>query len=190
MNLGCGMASDPLLLDEAYGCGAVANDATGSRIEAVTFDGHHGALHCPAPERARGVVVVLCPPVGRDARCAYRPLFLFAEALAAEGYAVLRYDHLGGGDSMPVDPEADHWPLWAAGVERAAACARAATGAPTLVLGGLRIGASLAALAAPVVRPDALMLLAPVTSGKAWVRELQVAAAMVGLEPQADGSIE
>ena len=65
MNLGCGMASDPLLLDEAYGCGAVANDATGSRIEAVTFDGHHGALHCPAPERARGVVVVLCPPVGR-----------------------------------------------------------------------------------------------------------------------------
>jgi alpha-beta hydrolase superfamily lysophospholipase len=136
------------------------------------------------------VAVVLCPAVGRDARCAYRPLFLFAEALAAQGFSVLRYDQLGDGDSMPVDAEADQWPLWAAGTEQAAAFARAATGASALVLGGVRLGASLAALAAPAVRPDGLMLLAPVTSGRAWIRELQMAAAMVGLKPPADGSIE
>jgi alpha/beta superfamily hydrolase len=188
MDLGYEMGAAPVVADVSGA--ATKSGAAARRIEPVVFDGHLGSLHQPSPGRARGVTVVLCPPVGRDARCAYRPLFLFAEALADQGFSVLRYDNLGGGDSMAVDPEVDHWPLWTAGAERAAAFAREATPGATLVLGGLRIGASLAVLAAGNVNPDALLLLAPVGSGRAWVRELQVAAAIVGLEPPADGSVE
>lgn len=158
-------------------------------LEPVVFAGHIGALHLPTPQPPRGVAVVLCPPIGRDARCAYRPLFLFAEALAAQGVPVLRYDHLGEGDSMPLDAGVDGWPLWVAGVERAAAFARAHTGAQRLVLAGLRIGASLAAVAARSVKPDGLILLAPLATGRDWVRELQQAAPGAG-PPPADGGLD
>ena len=191
MDLGRGMASRSPLLDVAGRAGAAGPwSAPATRVRPVTFEGHFGSLHTPTREPGRGAAVLVCPPVGRDARCAYRPLFLFAEALAAQGFPVLRYDHLGGGDSMPLDAEADHWPLWAAGVVQAAAFLRTHSGASRLVVVGLRIGASLAALAAPAVRPDGLRLMAPTASGKAWVRELQMAAAMVGLAPPADGSVE
>lgn len=191
MDLGCGMASSLSSFDVAgRDRAADLGGGSGARVQPVAFDGHFGALHQPATGASRGVAVLICPPVGRDARCAYRPLFLFAQALAARGFPVLRYDHLGGGDSMPLDAEADQWPFWAAGVERAAAFARAHTGCARLVLLGLRIGASLAMQSAPAVAPDGLVLLAPIASGKAWIRELQMAAAMVGLEPPADGSVE
>lgn len=179
------MGPPSLVLDAAW---RAAGRAT--QLDPVVFDGHVGALHRPAGQAARGVAVVLCQPIGRDARCAYRPLFLFAEALAADGFPVLRYDHLGGGDSMPLEAEVDRWPLWAAGVERAAAFARAQTGAQRLVLAGLRVGASLAAVAAPSVKPDGLMLLAPLATGRGWVRELQAAAATASLATPGDGSIE
>lgn len=160
-----------------------------TQLQPVVFDGHAGALHRPMGQAARGVAVVLCPPIGRDARCAYRPLFLFAEALAAAGFPVLRYDHLGGGDSMPLEADVDRWPLWVAGVEQAAAFVRAHAGAQRLVLAGLRIGASLAAVAAGAVKPDGLMLLAPLATGRAWVRELHAAASTTGRPPPGDGSI-
>lgn len=168
-----------------------ARDAAGraTQLQPVVFGGHAGALHSPVGQAARGVAVVLCPPIGRDARCAYRPLFLFAEALAADGFPVLRYEHLGCGDSMPLEPEVDRWPLWLAGVEQAAAFVRAHAGAQRLVLAGLRVGASLAAAAACSVKPDGLMLLAPLATGRAWIRELQASAATSG-PPPADGSIE
>ncbi|MDB5446367.1 MAG: Serine aminopeptidase [Phenylobacterium sp.] len=191
MDLGCGMASKSRVLHCASRSASAEGPAeVATRLDAVAFDGSFGALHRPAQAAANGVTVLICPPVGRDARCAYRPLFLFAEDLAARGFSVLRYDHLGGGDSLPLGAEVDQWALWAAGVEQAAAFARAHADGTALVLAGLRIGASLAALAAEAVRPDGLMLLAPIASGRAWTRELQMAATMVGLEPNADGSIE
>src|SRR6185312_5906680 len=106
-------------------------------VEPVVFDGHLGAFHRPArPTRA---AVVLCSPVGRDGRCAYRPLWLFAEALAARGIPVLRYDHAGTGDSRGLDPEADQWERWLQGVEQAAVFARTYAGTRKLILCGLRL---------------------------------------------------
>jgi alpha-beta hydrolase superfamily lysophospholipase len=181
MTLGSSMRPSSLVL----GAGGRA-----TRLEPVVFNGHAGALHWPVGQIPHGVAVVLCAPLGREARCAYRPLYLFAEAIAAQGVPVLRYDHLGDGDSLPIGAELDQWPLWVAGVEQAAAFVRAHTGTDSLVLGGLRIGASLAAVAAHSVKPDGLMLLAPLASGRAWIRELRIAAAMAGLPPSADGAIE
>lgn len=151
----------------------------------VTFAGHAGAVHRPAGPA--GLAVVLCPPVGREGRMAYRPLWQFANLLAERGIAVLRYDHLGTGDSLPLEPAADQWLRWQAGVADAAAFARAHLGARRLVLAGLRLGASLAAVAAEAVRPDGLLLMDPVISGKSWVRQQRIAAGMLrgGGEPPA-----
>lgn len=143
----------------------------------VTFGGHAGAVHRPAAPA--GLALVLCPPVGREARVAYRPLWQLAGLLAEAGVAVLRYDHLGVGDSAPLDQDADQWLRWQAGVAEAAAFARAHLGANQLVLAGLRLGGSLAAAAAEAVHPDGLLLMDPVISGKGWLREQRIAAAML-----------
>lgn len=156
----------------------------------VSFDGHAGAIHRPLGDARCGVTVVICAAVGREARCAYRPLFLWAEALAARGFQVLRYDHRGEGDSLDLDPAADQWRYWLDGVAQAADFARAYTGARQLVLTGLRIGAALALSAAEAVRPDGVMLLAPIPTGEAWLRDLRLAAAIQNAPPTSDDSIE
>ncbi|HEY8573533.1 serine aminopeptidase domain-containing protein [Phenylobacterium sp.] len=146
----------------------------GVALQAVTFDGHFGTLHRPVAAGRRDAAVLLCPPLGGEGRRAYRALFLLANRLARQGYTVLRYDHLGEGDSLPVAVEGDRWACWVRGVERAAAFARHASGRGTLVLAGLRLGASLAGLAAEKVDPAGLVLLAPIVRGRSWLREMQL----------------
>lgn len=157
-------------------------------FQRVTFAGHAGAVHAPA--RPNGVTVVLCQPVGRDARCAYRALVHLADRLAGAGVTVLRYDHMGCGDSLPLDPDADQWAAWRAGVREAADFARARLGATRLVLAGLRLGATLAAVEAAAVAADGLVLLAPAESGRTWLREQQFAAGLLrgGSETRAPGA--
>lgn len=136
------------------------------------------------------MAVVLCPPVGREARCAYRPLHLWSEALAQQGFQVLRYDHPGEGDSLQLPAQADQWRAWRDGLVHAADFARAHTGASRLVLCGLRIGATLALDAAAKVRPDGLVLLSPVISGEGWLRDLRLASVIQGAPETRDGAIE
>jgi alpha/beta superfamily hydrolase len=155
---------------------AAPHGAPGRTPEPVVFEGHAGALHRPAATLDRGVTVVICAPIGREARWAYRPLWRLAEQLADRGFSVLRYDHRATGDSLDLELHEDQWACWLRGVEQAVAFARAHTAPRSLVLCGLRMGASLAAAAAARAAPDGLMLLAPVASGRAWIRELQMTA--------------
>lgn len=140
----------------------------------ITFDGLFGWLHSPA-KGGRETGVILISPLGRDARCAHRPMRQFADQLARAGYPTLRYDHRGTGDSLPLEePEADAMTEWLAGVRRAIAVLRAETGARQIVLGGVRLGATMAMLSAD--QADGLMLLAPVLSGRSWLRRLRFSA--------------
>src|SRR4051812_11685208 len=104
----------------------------------VAFAGLMGSIHRPLFEPRWGMTIVICSPVGRDACWTYRSLFLWAETLASRGFQVLRYDHRGEGDSQDIDPSADQWTHWLAGLKDAAAFARVQTGAQGLVLAGLR----------------------------------------------------
>ena len=135
-------------------------------------------LHRPADGSQARPALLLCAPLGRDARCAYRPLFLWANTLACLGFHVLRYDHRGEGDSQSLDEGADQWSTWIRGAIEAAEFVRSYAPTRELVVGGLRVGATLAAATAQAVRPDGLMLLAPFASGQAWLRELKLAAAV------------
>jgi len=144
----------------------------------IAFEGHAGWLHAPPLGRAGSVGAVICAPLGRDARCAHRPLRLLAERLAAAGIPVLRYDHLGTGDSLDLPDQAvDALPVWRAGVGAAVTRLKTLAGVKQVVLIGLRFGATLAALSGD--QADGLVLLGPVVRGRTWLRELALATAVM-----------
>ena len=147
----------------------------------IAFGGRFGWLHQPASLFDGAAGVVLVSPLGRDERCVHRPMRLLGDRLARAGYPTLRFDHLGQGDSLDPPDDGDALPEWVDGVRAAAGFLKAATGVRRIVLGGVRLGATLAALAASQIEGlDGLMLLAPVVSGKAWLRELRLAGALSG----------
>ncbi|SEI53206.1 alpha/beta hydrolase family protein [Paraburkholderia diazotrophica] len=147
-------------------------------MQPVVFDGCFGWLHEAADARARQtarVGVVLCSPFGYDALCAHRGWRELAEALALCGMPALRFDYPGTGDSIGVEQDPDRIGAWLASIEAAAVRLRAATGVQRLVLCGLRLGAALAALAAQRIGGvEQIVLLAPVISGRAYIRELEL----------------
>ncbi|WP_227746939.1 alpha/beta hydrolase family protein [Paraburkholderia franconis] len=147
-------------------------------MQPVVFDGCFGWLHEPADASARQsarVGVVLCSPFGYDALCAHRGWRELAEALALCGMPALRFDYPGTGDSIGVEQDPDRLGAWLASIEAAAARLRAATGVQRLVLCGLRLGAALAALAAQRIGGvEQIVLIAPVISGRAYIRELEL----------------
>ncbi|WP_025599773.1 serine aminopeptidase domain-containing protein [Burkholderia sp. WSM2230] len=136
----------------------------------VVFDGQFGWLHPAAGPHG----VVLCYPFGYDALCTYRGMRRLAERLAARGIAVLRFDYPGTGDSAGYASEPGRWRAWIDSIRQAVALLRHSRGVERVSLCGLRLGATLAALAAQELgEVDGLVLLSPVLSGKNYQRELR-----------------
>jgi alpha-beta hydrolase superfamily lysophospholipase len=152
----------------------------------VTFDGCFGWLHAPQGGSGSNVGVIICTGILQDALLAYGSLRALADDLAAAGYATLRFDYPGTGDSCDDAAEKDgHWTAWRRSLDQAANWLRAISGAERLVLVGLRLGTTLAALAASQ-RDDvaALLLFEPVVSGRNYVRQLTLEAEMLsGVRP-------
>lgn len=126
-------------------------------------------LHRPqAPARA-GVLV--CPPLFDEHARSYRLFALLADALAAHGLAVLRFDYLGTGDS---DGEDEDFTLASArsdGIEALAALRAELAGQPLVVL-GVRAGVLVAVDAATAGGAAALWLWQPCTNGAEYLGEL------------------
>lgn len=119
--------------------------------------------------------VVMVPPLGYEYWTAHRALRALAERLAVQGCHVLRFDLDGTGDSAggPADP--DRLEAWRRSVRDAASVLRS-TGCTTLVVAGVRFGATLALLEGGAVGADRIVAWAPVDRGRAYVRELQLLA--------------
>ena len=94
----------------------------------------------------------------------------FARRLVAEGFAVLRFDCEGEGDS---EGESSELGLaeWAQDTVDAALFLQA-RGVEEVSLFGCRLGAAVAAMAAAEIRVGALLLWCPVTDGSAYIQEL------------------
>ena len=120
-----------------------------------------------------GVVVV--PPLGYEYWTAHRTLRTLAERLAAQGCQVLRFDLDGTGDSAGGPTDHDQLSAWRTSVRAAAAYLRG-TGCTSLVLAGLRFGATLALGEGAAVGADRVVAWAPVDRGRAYVRELRMVA--------------
>ena len=129
-----------------------------------------GVYHPPRVSRARDAAVLLCAPVAVEYQRTHYALRLLAKQLAASGFHVLRFDYLGTGDSAGEVGDGQY-PIWVADVALAARELRSLSGAGTLLVGGLRLGALLAleALAAGALSARAAVLWDPVVSGAEYL---------------------
>lgn len=126
-------------------------------------------LHVPVAPCSRGIIV--CAPLGEEMLWSRRVLVTFARELADNGYAVLRFDYRGEGDS-------DGWFEESSVTSRLADTSLAIESLRSLVpsiedvtLVGLRFGATIAAMAA-ATRKDIsrLILWDPVTDGADYMQ--------------------
>ena len=133
-----------------------------------------GWLHRPDPGVRADTGLVICKPFGFESNSASRTVRAIAESAAGMGMPVLRFDYLGTGDSEDIDPGADQLQTWLQDILAAVGELQRRSGVERVCLLGFRLGALLATLAA--ARCDAisaLVLLAPVLSGKRYLRELR-----------------
>ncbi len=117
--------------------------------------------------------MLLCNPFGEEASRAHRSYRVLATQLERAGYASLRFDYSGTGDSLG-EGSAATVDAWIADIATAAERLQAASGAMRVAVVGLRLGATLAMLAAArgALRPRHLVLWDPVVDGAGYLREL------------------
>jgi len=127
-----------------------------------------------------GVVVV--PPIGYELWSSHRTLRTLAEQLAAQGCTVLRFDYDATGDSAGDQWDPARLATWRRDLGTAAAALRQ-LGVSSLVLVGLRLGATLALTEGPALGADAVVAWAPVVRGRRYVRELQLLGVPVPEDP-------
>jgi alpha-beta hydrolase superfamily lysophospholipase len=155
-----------------------------------------GWLHIPESAHHAPVGLVICNPFGNEGVCAHRSLRHFAQAACRAGFVVLRFDYDGTGDSTGHDQEPERVAAWLDSIHAAAEELKRAAAIQRLCLLGVRLGATLAARAA-AERDDieALIAIAPVVSGKAYVRELKLLSRAIDAKRSvaraaSDGSLE
>jgi pimeloyl-ACP methyl ester carboxylesterase len=158
----------------------VAAADAGVSAEPFAVNGLFGWFHSEPKQASRDVAVLICGALSREALDSHHSLRVLADAFAQAGYPTMRFDYAGAGDSADpaqTDVPAEFWSIWQSNIHDAADRLRRTTGARRLILCGLRIGATLAALAAET-RDDVagLILLAPVLRGRSYLRQLQIEA--------------
>ncbi|MGX7707473.1 alpha/beta fold hydrolase [Methylobacterium sp. Gmos1] len=127
--------------------------------------------------RRRGVL--LCGTFGFEQWCAYRSWRELAAMIAGTGCPTLRFDYPGQGDSR--DPAGPEIPAALDAIRSGIAYLRDQAGAEEIVVVGLRLGATLAALAGADI--DRLVMLAPFATGKAYRREMAMQARLIDVMP-------
>lgn len=135
-----------------------------------------GWFHAPAvvDGSTRNCLVVMCNPIGYDAICTHRSYRVFAQMLAEAGFAVLRYDHHGTGDSSGSDEDAERLRAWINDVRVAVAFGKSLSGAQSTCLFGVRMGGTIAlAAAAGGGLADVLVAWAAFPSGSNYLREMR-----------------
>jgi alpha-beta hydrolase superfamily lysophospholipase len=134
-----------------------------------------GWLHRPAEGATGALGLVICNPFGNEAISIHRTIRQLADAAARAGIATLRFDYDGAGNSAGHDLDPDRLAAWVASVGLATDELRRVAGVDRVCLLGIRFGATLATLAA-AGRTDVagLIAIAPVVSGRAYVRELRM----------------
>jgi predicted alpha/beta hydrolase len=158
--------------------------------EAIWFGDEHalaGFVHHPDRPTGRGVLI--CPPFGYEATCAYRTLRRLGDRLAASGNLVLRFDYEGTGASAGTGTDADQLERWIGSVVAGVAeLRRRGVARPAIV--GLRLGASLAAAAASSEHDlGPIVLWEPILSGRQFYRELRAQTAITAGGALGDGAL-
>lgn len=135
-----------------------------------------GVYFPPAGAALHRTAVLLCAPFGPEATRSHRIYRVFAERLAKAGFATLRFDYFGTGDS---DGAFEQGSLagWCDDIASAHAELIARSGSRAAAIVGLRLGASLAMVAAARCEPRPARVVAwdPIVDGAAYLAELAAA---------------
>jgi pimeloyl-ACP methyl ester carboxylesterase len=139
----------------------------------VIFDGCFGWFH-PAGRR-RGAV--LCGPIGEEADFVHRVWREFAENLARAGVSALRFDYPGTRNSRDLDDPSQAIKAWVDSIKAAIRWLKDEALIDEVVLVGMRFGTALAVKCAEELGGvGRLVLMAPVSSGSAYQREVAMLA--------------
>ncbi|WP_152047512.1 serine aminopeptidase domain-containing protein [Aureimonas psammosilenae] len=152
---------------------------SGIAEHAVSIDGAFGWLH--AGHNRRGVI--FCGTHGYEQLCAHRAWRELTHRVGQTGCTTLRFDYPGEADSA--EPQGARLAAWIVSIRRAIAYLRDVMAVEDVVLVGLRLGGTLAALAAEGEGVDRLVLLAPFSTGRAFLREMKFQARAINLLPDA-----
>ncbi|HVY14539.1 MAG TPA: alpha/beta hydrolase [Rhodopila sp.] len=146
-------------------------------MQPVVIGSSFGWLHYIRATKSSDVAVLICSGLNWDMVRAHHPLRNLADELAIAGYPAMRFDYPDTGDSAEDPERTELWETWRKSIHAALDHLRRETGARRVILCGVRIGATLATLAAEQ-RDDvaALVLLAPVLRGRSYVQQLQMQA--------------
>lgn len=148
-----------------------------------------GWLHTPAAGAVAEIGIVVCKAFGYEAVCSHRTIRNLVDAAAASGTPVLRFDYLGTGDSEDLEAGADQLQVWTADVVAAVSELKRRTGVKQVCLLGLRLGGTLAILAARQTREvTALALVAPVIDSRRYLKELKTSQLVGSLAAKATRS--
>jgi len=132
--------------------------------------------HSPRGSRAPSAVraAVICPPIGQEYNRTHWTLRLLANQVARNGVNVMRMDYHGIGDSAQSVDQIEDLESWRRNIEQAIDHAKQETGAETVMLIGLRFGATIAAQVAER-RPDVngVVLWEPILNGKQYLDSLR-----------------
>jgi exosortase A-associated hydrolase 2 len=117
---------------------------------------------------------VLVHPLMEERQDAHPVLRDLADAMAEKGFATLRVDLHGCGDSSGEWEDATI-EAWLNNIVGAAEQLRQRTGVESIVLAGLRFGATLAAMAASATRASAVVMVQPIVRGGGYIKDLLLA---------------
>ncbi|HEX3096616.1 MAG TPA: alpha/beta hydrolase [Usitatibacter sp.] len=180
------MKRDAMVLEAAGGPAPVV-DATIHRTPSYIGTGDRAlfAWYHEVPMLRTDCVAVICPPVGSEYTRSHRSLRHLADRLARVGIPALRFDYHGMGDSPGTDLDPRRVETWRENVLAAIAHARALSGSSRVFLAGVRLGATLAALATAEADVERLVLWNPCVKGSSYARELRAIA--LSAQRQAEG---
>jgi uncharacterized protein len=129
-----------------------------------------GCYHRPRLAKKR--VIVICQPMGHEYINSHRALRRLAARLCGAGFATLRFDYYGCGDSSG-DANEGSIPEWLNNISTAIAEAKRRSGRNEVVVVGLRLGATLSMMASEHREDIAgLVLWDPVVNGRSYLEEL------------------
>jgi dienelactone hydrolase len=132
-----------------------------------------GWLHAARGAAVSDMGVVVCKPFGYEAVCAHEALVALADGCAAAGMHTLRFDYSGTGDSSDA-PDSDEISRWCEDICAAIDMLQRDCGVRRICLLGMRLGATLGAMVAARRQIDCQIVIAPVISGRRYVREMRV----------------
>ncbi len=132
-----------------------------------------GIYYPPEGDAVRDAAVLVCGPAPQEYMRTHWAVRKLAGLLARRGFPVMRFDYFGTGDSAG-ETEEGRPRLWVEDVSAAARELLDVSGAYALSAVGLRLGASLAALAsAEGLDLEDLVLWEPVVHGPSYIEELR-----------------